>query len=134
MPGSTGYEDAHQRAHAREIRERFAQQQNVTTWQIAMFGLTGGLIPCSAAITVLVLSLQLQKFWLGMALVLCFSIGLALTLLASGVIAAWGMRHAAKRWSGFDAFARRAPYFSSALVACVGLYVIYLGMSGLGQG
>lgn len=44
--------DAHSRAHANDISRRF-KDQNVTTWQIILFGLTGGLIPCPAAITVL---------------------------------------------------------------------------------
>lgn len=36
--------------------------RNVTNWQIALFGFTGGLIPCPAAITVLLLCLQLKEF------------------------------------------------------------------------
>jgi nickel/cobalt exporter len=55
-----GYQDAHERAHANDIRRRFANQ-NVTTGQIILFGLTGGLIPCPAAITVLLLCLQVKE-------------------------------------------------------------------------
>ena len=50
-----------------------------------MFGLIGGLIPCPAAITVLLLCLQLKEITLGFALVLCFSIGLAITFLSPSV-------------------------------------------------
>jgi len=121
-PTSPAYQDAHERAHAMQIEQRYAGR-TVTMGQVALFGLTGGLIPCSAAVTVLLLCLQLHKFWLGMALVLCFSIGLALTLLASGVIAAWGMRHVSRRWSGFNALARRAPYLSSLIIVAIGLFV-----------
>ena len=97
-----------------------------------MFGLTGGLLPCPAAVTVLLLCLQLQRFWLGIVLVLCFSIGLALTLLTSGVVAAWGVRHAERRWPGFEAFMARAPYISSAVIIAVGLYVLWSGWTALG--
>jgi len=55
--------------------------------------------------------------------VLSFSVGLALTLMMSGVAAAWGTRQVVQRWKGFDAFTRRAPYFASVLIICVGLYV-----------
>ena len=96
-----------------------------------MFGLTGGLIPCPAAITVLLLCLQLKQFSLGVALVLCFSIGLALTMVTTGVIAALSVQHVSRRWSGFGAFAQRAPYFSSALIICVGLYVGWHGVAAL---
>lgn len=125
-----GYQDAHELAHANDIRRRFADR-NVTTFQIVMFGLTGGLIPCPAAITVLLLCLQLKQLTLGFALVLCFSIGLAITLVAVGAAAALSVRHATQRWSWFSTFARRAPYFSGILIIGVGLYVGYQGWAGL---
>ena len=125
-----GYQDAHELAHASDIRRRFADR-NVTTWQIVLFGLTGGLIPCPAAITVLLLCLQLKEIALGAALVLCFSIGLALTLVTVGAAAALSVRHATQRFAWFSTFARRAPYFSSMLIIGVGLYVGFHGWRGL---
>lgn len=124
------YQDAHERAHANDIRRRFANR-DVTTGQIVVFGLTGGLIPCPASITVLLLCLQLKKISLGAALVLCFSIGLALTMVASGALAALSVKHVSRRWSGFGDFARKAPYFSSVLIALVGVYVGWHGVRGL---
>jgi len=124
------FHDAHEKAHAADIQKKF-QNKNVTTGQIITFGLTGGLIPCPAAITVLLLCLQLKKVTLGAALVLSFSVGLALTLVASGVVAAISVRYASGKWSGFGTFARRAPYFSSALIIIIGLYVGYHGLQGI---
>ncbi len=118
--------DGHERAHAGDIEKRFAGR-SVTTGQIVMFGLTGGLIPCPAAITVLLLCLQLKQVTLGAMLVGCFSIGLAITMVSAGVIAALSVKHLQSRWSGFGAFARRAPYASSALMALIALY---MGVSG----
>jgi nickel/cobalt transporter (NicO) family protein len=126
----TIYADAHEREHALEIERRFAHR-TATTGQIVVFGLTGGLIPCPASITVLLLCLQAGRFALGAALVLSFSIGLALTLVFVGVAAALGVRHAVSRWPVLESLASRAPYFSSALVALVGLYTIGLGATGL---
>jgi nickel/cobalt exporter len=125
-----GYQDPHELAHANDIRRRFARR-DVTTAQIVVFGLTGGLIPCPASITVLLLCLQLKKLALGATLVLCFSIGLALTMVASGAVAALGVRHAARRFSGFGELARKAPYFSGAVIMLVGCYVGYQGLHAL---
>lgn len=125
-----GYQDPHELAHANDIRRRFANRE-VTTGQIVVFGLTGGLIPCPASITVLLLCLQLKKIALGAALVLCFSIGLALTMVVSGTLAALSVRHVSRRWSGFGEFARKAPYFSSALILLVGFYVGYEGLHAM---
>lgn len=127
---TAGYQDAHELAHANDIRHRFADR-NVTTWQIIMFGLTGGLIPCPAAITVLLLCLQLKELALGVALVLCFSIGLAITLVVVGAVAALSVRHADKRWSWFSTVARRAPYLSGILIVAVGIYIGIHGWMGL---
>jgi nickel/cobalt transporter (NicO) family protein len=96
-----------------------------------IFGLTGGLIPCPASVTVLLLCLQLKQVALGAVLVLCFSIGLALTMVTTGAVAALGVRHAARRFSGFGELARKAPYFSGAVILLVGLYLGYQGLQGL---
>ncbi|OHX11690.1 nickel/cobalt efflux protein RcnA [Chromobacterium sphagni] len=127
---AAGYQDPHELAHANDIRRRFANRE-VSTGQIVMFGLTGGLIPCPASITVLLLCLQLKKVALGAALALCFSIGLALTMVASGVLAAVSVKHVSSHWSGFGDLTRKAPYFSSGLIVLVGLYVGYHGWAAL---
>ena len=123
-------DDAHARAHAADIRKRFAGR-TVTTWQIMLFGLTGGLIPCPAAITVLLLCLQLKQFSLGFTLVVCFGIGLAITMVSAGVLAALSLRHIERRWSGLTHYLRQAPYASAALIVVVGLYTGWLGVKAL---
>jgi nickel/cobalt exporter len=87
-----------------------------------MFGLTGGLVPCPASVTILMICLHLKRFSLGIAMVASFSIGLAISLVSVGVIAAWGARHVGKRFGNgkFGAIARKMPYFSSALMGLVG--------------
>jgi nickel/cobalt exporter len=122
--------DAHSRAHANEIKKRFATS-SVTTGQIVMFGLTGGLIPCPAAITVLLLCLQVKQLWMGAALVLAFSVGLALTMVAAGVAASISVQHLSKRFTGFGNFATRAPYFSSVVIIVMGLYLGFEGLRAL---
>jgi len=125
-----GYMDAHEREHTEDIRRRFANRK-VTTGQIALFGLTGGLIPCPGAITVLLLCLQFHRVALGAVLVLCFSIGLAITMVASGVVAAISVRQVSKRWRGFGEMVRKAPYVSAAVILLVGLYVAVHGFMTL---
>ena len=52
-------------------------------------------------------------------------------MVTAGVIAALSVRHVSSRWSGFGVFAQRAPYFSSALIIGVGLYVGWQGLTAL---
>ena len=126
LPGSKEYEDAHQRAHSHDIEQRFAGR-NVTTGQIIVFGLTGGLLPCPASLTILLVCLQLKQFVLGFSLVLAFSVGLALTLVTVGAAAAWSVHHASRRWAGFGNLGRRLPYLSAAVLTTLGLY---MGLQG----
>lgn len=124
------YQDAHAKAHAHEIKTRFTGGK-ATNSQVLLFGLTGGLIPCPAAITVLLICLQLKAFTLGATMVLSFSIGLALTLVTVGVVTAVGLRQVSRRWQGLGDIAKKAPYFSAALIALVGLYMGIHGYMGL---
>ena len=124
------FQDAHERAHAQDIAQRFAGKA-VTTPQIILFGITGGLMPCPAAFTVLLVCLQLKKVALGFAVVGAFSFGLALTMVAAGALAAWSVRHAEKRFKGFGAVMRRAPYVSCVLLVLLASYMAWHGWRGL---
>ncbi|MEO0370586.1 MAG: nickel/cobalt efflux transporter [Pseudomonadota bacterium] len=123
--------DAHARAHAVEIEARVGAGQ-IGTWQTVLFGLSGGLIPCPAAITVFILCLHLGKVTLGVTLVSAFSIGLALTLIGIGVVTAIGLKAISGRSSRFDRVFKAAPWISAVLIACVGIAIIWTGYSHLG--
>jgi nickel/cobalt exporter len=119
--------DAHERAHAMELQKQLTDRR-VTTGQVIMFGLTGGLLPCPSAFAVLLVCLQLKKVTLGFAMVLAFSIGLAITLVTVGTIAAISVNHASKRFKGFGEFARKLPYASSTVLIIIGLLVAVQGV------
>ena len=122
--------DAHERALAAEMQKHLTGQQ-VTTKQIILFGLTGGLLPCPSAFAVLLVCLQLKKVALGFALVLGFSLGLAITLVTVGVLAAVSVKHASKRFKKFGELARKGPYASSTILIIVGFLVMVQGLKHL---
>jgi nickel/cobalt exporter len=130
LPTDSDYQDAHEAAHALDIQKRFMNRQ-VTTPQIVLFGLTGGLLPCPAAFTVLLVCLQVKQFTLGFSLVAAFSLGLAITMVAVGTMAAWSVGHAQKKFRGFGELMRKAPYFSCALLICLAGYMAWMGWHGL---
>lgn len=129
-PEGDVYQDAHERAHAEDIAKRFGNK-NVTTPQIVMFGITGGLMPCPAAFTILLVCLQLKKVALGFAIVGAFSFGLALTMVTVGAAAAWSVQRAQKRFSGFGEWMRKAPYVSCVLLTLLAGYMAWAGWHGL---
>ena len=131
LPAGADFQDAHEAAHALDIQKRF-MNRTVTTPQIVLFGLTGGLLPCPAAFTVLLVCMQVKQFTLGFALVAAFSFGLALTMVTVGAVAAWSVRHAEKKFSGFGNAMRKAPYLSCALLLTLASYMAWQGFHGLG--
>lgn len=124
------FQDAHEAAHALDIQKRFANRE-VTTPQIVLFGLTGGLMPCPAAFTVLIVCMQVKQYALGFGLVAAFSFGLAITMVTVGAVAAWSIRHAEKKFRGFGNMMRRAPYFSCVLLLILAAYMGWHGVQGL---
>ena len=131
LPAGAEFQDAHEAAHALDIQKRFMNRK-VTTPQIVLFGLTGGLLPCPAAFSVLIVCMQVKQFTLGFALVAAFSFGLALTMVTVGTVAAWSVGHAEKKFSGFGNLMRKAPYLSCAMLLALAGYMAWHGWQGLG--
>jgi nickel/cobalt exporter len=115
--------DAHARYHMRQTVETFSQK-GTSTGQIAIFGLSSGLAPCSAAIVLLITCLQLHQPWLGIALVAAFSLGLGMSLTAVALVASWAVRTIGTRMVGFQTILEKAPFLSALITAAVGFYLI----------
>lgn len=124
-------EDAHAAAHAAQLRQQVAKGP-VTDWDIAWFGFSGGLIPCPAAFAVLLACLHQKAYALGIVMVAAFSVGLAIMLVAVGLVVAWGAKALAARQTVLNRFSRWAPYASAVIVLAIGLVVTAQGVRSLG--
>lgn len=119
--------DAHAAQHEREIARYTGR--TLSNGEIFWFGLTGGLLPCPSALAVLLVCMQLKAFTLGFAMVIGFSLGLAITLIAVGLIAAWSVQKAQQSSNGrFMALAAKLPYASAGLVMVIGIVMIGHGV------
>lgn len=110
--------------------KRLMAEGKVGNWQIMLFGLTGGLLPCPASIAVLLVCIQLKEFSLGAAMVGAFSLGLALTLVGVGVAAAWGRGKVEALYGHGRAekLAKILPLGSSALMLLLGGVMLASGL------
>lgn len=113
-------DDEHARAHAATIPEYAKKGERPTIGQIITFGAAGGMIPCPASITVMLLALSIGKFGAGLFAVAGFSIGLAITLVGIGLIVVAGL----SRIHGTGKFhwvSSQAPLISAAVVMLSGI-------------
>jgi nickel/cobalt exporter len=91
-----------------------------TLWQLITLGVSGGIVPCPAALAVLLAAVSFGQFVRGLSLVMIFSIGMAAVLVAIGIVmveaASFASRYVAEsRWT------RIAPVVSASLITLVGL-------------
>lgn len=110
----------HARAHAATLPDYVAQGVRPTLWQIVAFGSAGGLIPCPAAVSVMLLALSVGKAASGLLLVVGFSAGLALTLVSFGLAVVLGLR-AVSATGRFQWLSARAGILSASVVVLSGI-------------
>src|SRR5262249_19076106 len=89
-----------------------ADGEKVRLWNLIVLGIGGGLIPCWDAITIQLAVIAKGRLWLGPPLVLSFSIGLALTLVAVGVAVVKLKGFGAARW-GAGTLVQALPFLSA---------------------
>jgi ABC-type nickel/cobalt efflux system permease component RcnA len=85
-------------------------------------GASGGLVPCPSALVLLLSAVALGRIGLGLALLVAFSTGLAVVLMAIGIMVVYS-----KHWlpdgekaAGHPAF-RYLPVASAAVIVCAGV-------------
>jgi ABC-type nickel/cobalt efflux system permease component RcnA len=104
--------------------------------QLLTLGITGGMVPCPAALVVLLSALSLHRLGLGLFLILAFSVGLAAVLIVIGLLMVYARRFMA-RWKGDGILAKRwLPVFSSGTMLVLGLGITVQAMlsAGIGAG
>jgi nickel/cobalt exporter len=95
---------------------------DITVGSLLALGASGGLVPCPAAMVLLLSAIALGRVGLGLVLLVSFSLGLAGVLMTIGMLVIY-----AKQWlperakdSQHPLF-RLAPVLSAVVIVCVGL-------------
>lgn len=120
---------SHARAHAATLPEYVQRGERPTIFQILAFGAAGGLVPCPAAVTVMLLAISVNRAGNGLLMVLGFSVGLALTLVGIGLAVVMGL-NALGSTGRFGWLSRRAPAISAAVVILSGAAALVVALFG----
>jgi nickel/cobalt exporter len=96
----------------------------VSMWGLIVLGMSGGIVPCTDAIAMLVLAIGMNLFWLAFPLLLAFSAGLAGVLVLVGILVVKFRSFAGSRW-GEGRLVRALPIVSAVLVTAMGFWLCY---------
>ncbi len=90
---------------------------------LVALGVTGGIVPCPAAVVVLLSALSLNRVGFGLLLIVAFSVGLAAVLITIGVLMVYARRVMARFSADGPLIRRWLPLASSAVITIVGVII-----------
>ncbi len=105
----------HDHEHDHETLAHHDHDDALTSKGILGVGVAAGLLPCPSALVVLLSAIALHRIGLGLALIVAFSIGLAATITAIGLVAVLA-RRTFGRLSLDGPLVRALPAVSAALI------------------
>jgi ABC-type nickel/cobalt efflux system permease component RcnA len=97
-----------------------APAKSVSLYQLFALGITGGIIPCPAALVVLLSAFALHRIGLGFFLIIAFSLGLAAVLIGFGMLMVYGRRFMARLQVNGPFTTRWLPVASAAFMTVLG--------------
>jgi len=95
--------------------------QPVPLRALVALGVSGGIIPCPAALVVLLTALSMHRVGFGLVLIVAFSVGLAAVLVAIGILMVYAGRLMTRFRDDSPWISRWLPLTSSAVMTVLGL-------------
>lgn len=106
-------------------------KQIVSLTQLLTLGITGGIIPCPAALIVLLSAFALHRIGLGFFLIVAFSVGLAAVLIGFGMLMVYARRFMTHFQIDGPLTRRWLPVASSAFITVLGLILAAQALSSV---
>jgi len=121
-----GTEHAHGFSARTHSHDATASGAPLSFRSLVLMGMSGGLVPCPDALAILLVAVAAGRVLLGLAVILCFSIGLAAVLIALGVAIAStrALERGPLRGAGNARWARWIPPASALIVALIGALAV----------
>ena len=107
------------------------RKNGVSLKELLWLGITGGMVPCPAAIVVLLIAVANNKTIYGLMLIITFSMGLAFVLGIIGIMMVVTKKYFGKSGK-FDKLAKLAPVISGIFITYIGWLIIFSGLTELG--
>lgn len=126
-----GHTYPHARSPAHVLHDEPQKSTPVGYGALLTLGITGGMIPCPAALVVLLSAVALQRIAFGLLLIVAFSVGLAVVLVGTGLLLV-SARGIVQRWSGDGPWLTYLPFLSPLVITPLGLVIAVRSLMGAG--
>jgi ABC-type nickel/cobalt efflux system permease component RcnA len=120
---------ADERTEGNPLPSSMTSAQSVSLTYLLTLGITGGIIPCPAALIVLLSAFALHRIGLGFFLIVAFSVGLAAVLISFGMLMVYARRFMTRLQIDGPLTRRWLPAASSAFIAILGLILTAQALS-----
>jgi len=130
-PHTHDHSHQHEQEHAHQHEAACAHHHAPTAakkttgkMELLLLGMSGGIIPCPAAIAVLLAAIAAGKIAQGLSMTIFFSLGLGGVMISIGVILSQSRHLTGKLSENLD-FARKMGVISAALIILLGSYTMF---------
>jgi nickel/cobalt exporter len=108
--------------------------KGVSLTELLTLGITGGMVPCPAALVVLLGAVSLHRIGFGLFLIVAFSLGLAAVLIAIGLLMVYAGQFLARSKSDGSMIKRWLPLASAGCMLLLGLGITGRAFMTTGMG
>lgn len=122
----------HHHHHGHRHQHHHLGPGNVSARELLALGITGGIVPCPAALVVLLSAVALRRIGFGLLLIAAFSIGLAAVLVAIGLLIVHARRLMVRFRGDGPLIARWLPLTSSAAITILGVTIAVRALGAIG--
>jgi ABC-type nickel/cobalt efflux system permease component RcnA len=127
---SHAHEDDHGHRHAHDGHHH--HDGTASLRELFTLGISGGIVPCPAALVVLLSAVSMNRVGFGLLLIVAFSAGLAAVLVGIGVLMVYARQSMARFQSEGKWITRWLPITSSAFIVLFGLALTWQALQTTG--
>ena len=124
--------DHHGHAHHHEHAHYHALDRETSLRELLTLGISGGIVPCPAALVVLLSAVSMQRIGFGLLLIVAFSVGLAAVLIGIGLLMVSARHFMSRLQTNGELITRWLPLASSTIITLVGLGMVLQAIATAG--
>jgi ABC-type nickel/cobalt efflux system permease component RcnA len=119
--GDHSHGSDHHHYHHHHHGHSHAHDHRVSHQELLTLGISGGIVPCPAALVVLLSAVSMQRIGFGLLLIVAFSVGLAAVLITIGLLMVFARQFMSQFQVNSRLTTRWLPLTSSAFIVVVGI-------------